>query len=1579
MRNPLRLLITCLFAIAVPASLEAVVISEIFYNPPAGDEALEFIEVAADSTTPEDISGYRFSDGVLFEFPPGTILGKGERIVVCADVDALRERYDIDNAVGNWGGRLDSGGERVTLTNQVGIVVQSLRYRDEGKWPVEADGTGHTLILRNLRLDSKEPESWTFSPELGGSPGTRNLPDDGGPVFEDRTLIAAGETWRYLPGTEAFSTPSDAWREVVFDDDDWLSGATGIGYGDGDDATVLDDMRNGYTTVACRKRFDLSADDLAAPGEVLLGMQFDDGFCAYLNGAFVAGSNCDETLDWNDTSLASHEASGEELFVLSRDALRVGENVLAILGVNFAVTSSDFSLAPRMIVRREITSETEGPSAVVFNELYRGAAPGDGWVEIYNTSGGDADLSGVEVFTDPDVGPVWPLPPGSVVAPSGFLVVDEATSGLDFSAPDMRLFLRGADGRVLTATSFDRQPVDDPPGGGPAAGTWSEARFPDGGELDWLTETPTRGLPNRVDAVTELVINEIFYHPPEDRGGEFLELFNRGDDALDVSGFRFDKGIDYAFPPDTVIAAGGFLVVAGDPDLIREHHDIDAFGPWAGQLADAGENLRLVDRAGNPVDEVRYHDGGRWSRWADGRGSSLELIDPLQDNAVASAWEASDERDKAPWERLAYDVTGYVPSGQSELHLFLVERGECLIDDVSISRDGGANHIGNPGFETNTTPWRIEGTHIHSRRTTRDSHSGSACLEVRASGKGDTGVNRIETDTSPRLTRGAYEVALWARWQRGSSLIIAHGEFTAGAFPGRPGPAVNLSGNTLGGRLRMTVPLNLGTPGAENGARTRLREETGSDNLGPVISGVVHSPPSPAPGTPIRFHATATDSDGVVSVRVFHRENDADGAFASVELRDDGESRDGRAGDGHFSAQIAGVANRARVVFYVEATDALGAVRRFPVDAPERTLVLQAQGTLNHSIDTYRVVMDAQRSQELTSRRLHSNDLLDGAFVFDNDSVSYNVGVRYRGSPWGRPGRNSYRVRFQKDDRFHRGRVAINMSSRGASPVEGTAYFIIGRNGSVLHPAPTADYLWYRGYLNGSSLGIQGMIQPVDGDYIDKWYGDGAEGPVLKANGRLQFDDNGSRTAWDGASYIHMGEVTENYRAYYFHSVEQTRDDWTQLWELTRVMDRRVTGNTAHDAQIGSILDRDAWFRVISVRVLIGGWDAFSIGNGHNGYLAFDARDGRWEILPFDMDNSFGNANFPLYPTADADVARMMSRPESRRIYLRILTELLEGYWSRAKADPWLDAMQRDVGHGVSSIKSFLTNRGNIVAGQIRSFQSAPFRIRTNGGDDVTTDETTIELEGEAPVQVATLFVRRDDGDLVEIEPRWASPTVWRAEFDLPQAENDFAFLGFNGAGELVGSTNIHITSTFHSGLPRVTAWFPAEGPLAGGFEVSFFGARLDTVDSVFFGGVESPSVTIDSAESLRAVAPPAPVPLPPEGVVDVEFRLLDGGSVVVERAIEYQIPGGAFVRGDANGDGSINVSDPVQTLRHLFAGVSIVCADAGDFDDDGALRISDAVGTLEFLYRAGDPPAAPFPLPGADSTDDALSCREEE
>ncbi len=1273
-----------------------IVITEIHYHPAAGDEALEFIEVANDTATPEDISGYAFVEGVRFTFPAGTILEGNAVLVVCADVEAIRERHGIDNALGNWDGRLDNGGERLTLVNHVGIELQGLRYSDRGKWPAGADGTGHTLMLRDRHLPTREPESWTRSPGPGGSPGLVNF--------------------------------------------------------SGGDAAIAD--------------------------------------------------------------------------------------------------------------------------PVVFNELFRGGPGGGGWVELHNPGAVAVDLSGFRLVDGPSRSDAHVFPEGTGLAPGGFLAIEERPGALALAASEVHLVLLDAGGVVVTASVFDREP---PPGA--TAGDYAEARFPDGGRPGWVTLTPTRAAANRVPRVTDIVINEIHYHPPEGRRGEFIELFNRGAEAIDLSGFRFDNGVEFTFPDGSILEAGRHAVVAEDPAILEERHGLSAaFGPFVGRLANDGENIRLIDRAGNLVDEVRYWDGGRWPLWADGKGASLELIDPRQDNDLATAWDASDESDRTAWERLSFTVPDHVPAEQSELHLYLPEKGICLVDDVFVRRDGqGDNMIPNPGFETDTAPWLIEGTHIHSSRTVTDSHSGVACLRVVATGKGDSLCNRIETDTTTPLTAGRHEVSLWARWVRGSSLLIVHGEFT-------PGPWGPLSGNTLGARLRMTVPPKTGTPGAENTARRRLREETGDDNLGPVIGDVRHHPPSPAPGAPVTVTARVADSDGVEAVSVVYRV-DSDGEEpVTVTLHDDGRHGDGRAGDGLHGGEIPGVPARTRVVFHIEARDARGATRRFPVDAAE-SLVYMAERDIRTSSDFLRIVLDRQRTEELERRRLHSNDLLPGTLVYRNESATHGVGVRYRGSPWGRPLRRNYRVGFPKDSRFHRGRRDINLSSKGGSPNEGIAYFLVGRNGTPAKPAPTADYSYAGVLFNGTVQGTLGVIQTVDGDFIGAWYGEDAadDAVVLKAVGRMTFDDGCHMVGYDGASLIHMDRRTENYRGYWYQSIHQTRDTWEPFFELTRVMDPRRTADDVFDREVENVLDVEAFLRVLAPRVLMGEGDVIFISSGHNGYLVRDPRDGLWELLPFDLDGAFGTHRDIVPP--DRYIARLLSRPAHRRTYLRIIAEFASGYWSLERLEPFLDAIERNNRVPAAALKPYITVSTDAVEQTLRPFTTIPLRILTGDGGSVTTESSPVTLQGEAPVQAASLLSQLNGGDIVALQPRWTSATEWRASFDVPEPVNRLELFAFDGEGVLIGTTDVTVLNT----------------------------------------------------------------------------------SVVGE----------TFIRGDASGDGTLNITDPVVTLFYLFRdGATLRCQDAADADDSGAIDIDDPLRTLNHFFRAGQPPAMPFPTAGVDPTPDGLGCR---
>jgi hypothetical protein len=137
----------------------------------------------------------------------------------------------------------------------------------------------------------------------------------------------------------------------------------------------------------------------------------------------------------------------------------------------------------------------------------------------------------------------------------------------------------------------------------------------------------------------QVVINEIFYDPQDpSRHMEFLELLNAGFADTDIGGWYFSRGITYAFPQGTIIPAGGYVVVAEDPEAFRAAFGFACYGPFAGRLSNEDETLTLRDGSGNKIDTVDYKLGFPWP--TDTEGRSIELIHPALDNELGGSWRA---------------------------------------------------------------------------------------------------------------------------------------------------------------------------------------------------------------------------------------------------------------------------------------------------------------------------------------------------------------------------------------------------------------------------------------------------------------------------------------------------------------------------------------------------------------------------------------------------------------------------------------------------------------------------------------------------------------------------------------------------------------------------------------------------------------------------------------------------------------------------------------------------------------------------------------------------------------------------
>lgn len=214
-------------------------------------------------------------------------------------------------------------------------------------------------------------------------------------------------------------------------------------------------------------------------------------------------------------------------------------------------------------------NSSEQPLPLLFiNEIFsQGTAEAPDWVEIYNASAFDADLSGWKIYDSGGQSGTKPkkeFPAGASIPAKGFyvLVVDDGTeSGFGLSSNGEQIWLENPQGSVLRDVTF------------PAlASTQSYGCYPDGSDQLQVFEVVTKGAANsnEVPVVTSVVLNEVFSRGTAEEP-DWIELYNDGETTVDLTGWKiYDSGGQSGakpkmeIPAGTMIAAKSFLVVTVD-------------------------------------------------------------------------------------------------------------------------------------------------------------------------------------------------------------------------------------------------------------------------------------------------------------------------------------------------------------------------------------------------------------------------------------------------------------------------------------------------------------------------------------------------------------------------------------------------------------------------------------------------------------------------------------------------------------------------------------------------------------------------------------------------------------------------------------------------------------------------------------------------------------------------------------------------------------------------------------------------------------------------------------------------------
>ena len=989
--------------------------------------------------------------------------------------------------------------------------------------------------------------------------------------------------------------------------------------------------------------------------------------------------------------------------------------------------------------------------------------------------------------------------------------------------------------------------------------------------------------------------------PFRNSDNQWVEIANRGIAAVDLGGWQFDDGVGFEFPTGTMLAPGEHACIARDASAFTTAFPgARLLGEFSGSLSRSGERVSLRDAHKNPVDEVRYFDGGRWPESPDGGGASLELRDLSADNKDPGAWTASDESGHTAWRTYSYRETAASSRGADnqwrEFNLGLLAAGEVLIDDLSVveNPDGAATQLlPDTGFD-NASSWKLVGNHRHSEIIDDPDTPGNKVLRLVATGPTEHMHNQVFSKLISAVSNGReYEISFRARWVTGNRQLHTRLYFNRCAN-------VNL----------IDRPAEVGTPSAPN--------SQAEANIGPTFSGMLHSPPVPAAGEATKVSIRATDPDGISGLTLFY--SVAGGAFQSLPM--------GGGSGGVYSAEVPGQAAGSVVQFYVTGVDSQGASASFPPSGPDSRALFQVDDGLaaSNGWQNFRIIMTAADSTfQHRAIEVMSNDRLGATIIDRENDIYYGCGVRLKSSQRGRNNLNrvGYSVAFPPDG-LYRGALESVAIDRSESQTPGQRELLfdimISNSGGVISRYyDFAKLLAPNGALTGGGLLQMARYGEV---FLDSQFEDGADGQVYEYE-LIYYprseDGNGYKLPQPdsviGARVSNLGDDPEIYRWFFLNKHNREADKFAPIIAYNKHFSK---SGAAFDDGLDEIVDLESWFRGMAYAVLSGAGDNAGSGSQHNG-MYYARPDGRVMFLPHDMDFGAAGGNTTASIFANAECNKLASDPSRRRVYFGILHDIISTTWNSTYMSTYTSHLAiLDPSQNWAGKLSFFDGRGNYVLNQINSsIPQVTFGLTTASPLSVGSSRATVAGNGWVNVRE----VRLADGATLPVE--WTDGDSWQVEIPVAPGSNQYTFEAIDYSGEVVGSDTITIENTspvepagasnlvvsqlmYHPGDPsptEVDAGFTDAAQFEfielmniGALEVDLEGLRFTSgIDFELAGTTLSPGARVVLARDRAAFATRYPSAisflLPGEyGIGDANKFANGGEQIVLEDALGNDI-----------------------------------------------------------------------------------------
>jgi hypothetical protein len=1228
--------------------------------------------------------------------------------------------------------------------------------------------------------------------------------------------------------------------------------------------------------------------------------------------------------------------------------------------------------------------------AVVINEIHYNPPEGSNFefIEILNDGPVDAVLDGWTISGGAD----FTFPEGTVLEAGGYLVIARDRAGLAsrYGIPSEkvlgnfrgsldnggeRLALQDAEETIIEEVRYD----DSAPWDGGADGLGASLQricvsFPATHPANWrgregVAPTPLAanveiGCPPPALPAPRVAINEIYYHPLRDMDAreEFIELRNNTAEAINLKGYSFTDGVTFEFEADAELPAGGFAVVCRDVEAFRAIYDgPNLFGNFTGQLANDGERITLVDAGGVFVDSVRYRDSGDWPVAPDGLGYSLEKVVPTAVSDDPASWREAIHGDAAAWKTVK--VKGVATS--SRMLVYLEGEGDTIIDGFQLVNLASpeTNFIPNGGFDAGIDPWTANGNHADTTWVETGGPDGSGALRMVSTGAGSGATNGLSLEIAPELDRNptlSYQLTFQYRTVTGTPQLTAR-----------------LSGSTPSRGIYFRFGQGAArSPGRENAVL--------GSHLPPFIDRISRSPREPASQDTVWVTARVRGDRPIARTTLSYTVNFRDEAV--LEMLDDGQHQDGRAGDGFYGAAVPPQAHNAIVLFTIRAEDDAGAAGVSPVEKdptgahgfyvndlqPESKLPVYHLLVTHTSPNPVRSILGA----------LQCGAYRDGSFAYRGD-LYYNVGVRRRGQSVCSSTKPFLKVRFNRGREF-RGRKKINLQSLWTDKAlirETLAWEAFGDVGM-----PTCSEFHVRLHANGRYYGLYAELEHPDQRFLER--------NNLNGDGNLY------------KAYASTEQQMPSYQAGYEKKTNEN-GDFTDLADFLNTMHR-----TPRADLVTFFSERTDEDRIIDYQL------AQTLTNNSdyphkNHYLYHNPDNDRWMSLTWDMDLTYGKiwdgnnsgvyhdrmhnpGNLPFYTTSvDSGLGnhlldKFFSQAGTwyRRAYLVRLWNALQEKYTEAFHDERI-AYFRELLMEEQAEDIAAWGRTPPSADDSRAppqfepnLERVREHVRLRRAFLINHVKTRYRTIPELPRMKITelMFNPSDRDEKLEFIELWncsgrdIDVTGWSIEgigFSFP----DGATVADNEV--VVVAKDLDAMRLAHGKGLRLFG--PYEGNLDNNGEIirlkdggPEYPATVDFLRYGVGGGWPQEADGHGRSLELTAVAPDRDNDLPHYWRASLDSNGSPGKIEGITSALV------SFRRGDVDADGRVNIGDAVAILFYLFRGFQAPgCVASADVNADGNLQLADAVYLLSAIFGRGaaiPPPGPSECLPLADAERCAVS-----